>query len=44
MFELVDNWCPNIDEEEYAEFFKVLDKKMQYTGQYDREAYDLLER
>ena len=42
LFELADTWCPNIDDMEYKEFFDVLDRKMQYTGQHDSSAYDVL--
>ena len=42
LFELADTWCPNIDDGEYKEFFDVLDRKMQYTGQNDSSAYDVL--
>ena len=42
LFELADTWCPNIDDLEYKEFFDVLDRKMQYTGQHDSSAYDVL--
>ena len=42
LFELADHWCPNIDDMEYKEFFDVLDRKMQYTGQHDSSAYDVL--
>ena len=27
LFELADTWCPNIDDQEYKEFFELLDKK-----------------
>ena len=27
LFELADTWCPNIDDQEYKEFFELLDKR-----------------
>lgn len=42
LFELCDVWCPNIDLEEYVEFFKQLDFRVRYEGQRDKTAYDII--
>ena len=42
LFELVDVWCPTIDEYDYKAFFEELKFKFRYPGQQDRAAYDLL--
>lgn len=42
LFELCDVWCPNIDLEEYIEFFKQLDFRVRYEGQRDSTAYDII--
>ena len=42
LFELADTWCPSISEDEYIEFFEILEQKMRYSNQQDSSAYDVL--
>ena len=42
LFELVDLWTVNIDEYEYQEFFKALTFRLQYSGQQDAGAYNVI--
>lgn len=42
LYELADTWCPNIDENEYSEFFKTLRHKLKYAGQGDQSAYNVM--
>jgi hypothetical protein len=42
LFELVDLWCQNIDEYEYQAFFKQLTFRLQYSGQQDQAAYNVM--
>ena len=42
LFELSDIWCQNIDEYEYQGFFKQITFRLQYSGQQDQMAYDLV--
>ncbi len=43
VFELVDTWCPNVDESEYTGFIKGLQHKLKYEGQQDGSAYNLIQ-
>ena len=42
LFELADTWCQNINEYEYKEFFEQLDHRLQFPGQQDNSAYDVM--
>ena len=42
IFELVDIWCPDIDEFQYKKFLELLDHRLTYEGQQDSSAYDVL--
>ena len=42
LFELADLWCPNIDENEYKDFFEALKFRFRYGGQNDQSAYDIV--
>ena len=42
LFELADLWWPNIDENEYKDFFEALKFRFRYGGQNDQSAYDIV--
>ena len=42
LFELADLWWPNIDENEYKDFFEALKFRFRYGGQNDASAYDIV--
>lgn len=42
LFELADIWCPNIDAEEYKDFFETLIFRFWYGDQKNQNAYDAL--
>ena len=42
IFELVDIWCPDINEFQYKQFLNLLKHRLLYEGQQDSSAYDVL--
>ena len=42
LFVMADCWCPDIDEQQYKEFFGQLDWRLKYSGMADNTAYDVL--
>ncbi|CAG9328687.1 unnamed protein product [Blepharisma stoltei] len=42
LFEMCDIWCPNIDPNEYKEFFDQIKFRIRYEGHRDQGAYDIL--
>ena len=42
VFELVDTWCPNVEESEYVGFIHALSHKLKYTGSGDGGAYGVM--
>ena len=42
LYSLSDIWCPNIDSQEYKEFFDMLKFKMRYEGQSNAAAYEVI--
>ena len=42
LYALCDIWCPNIDGQEYKEFFDLLKFKLKYEGQSNAAAYGIM--
>lgn len=42
LYSLCDIWCPNIDAQEYKEFFDMLKFKLRYEGQSNAAAYGIM--
>ena len=42
LYTLCDIWCPNIDAQEYKDFFDLLKFKLRYEGQSNAAAYGIM--
>eukprot|EP00826_Nyctotherus_ovalis_P020172 TRINITY_DN1630_c0_g3_i2.p1 TRINITY_DN1630_c0_g3~~TRINITY_DN1630_c0_g3_i2.p1 ORF type:complete len:179 (+),score=74.36 TRINITY_DN1630_c0_g3_i2:142-678(+) len=42
LYSLCDIWCPNIDAQEYKEFFELMKFKLKYEGQSNAGAYGVI--